>query len=122
MPAERKDGRSEADNASAGSPKIFSLQRCSPDRWVAIDRLSALCPAQNRAGRLRAYNLARTSECVIRLVCCSSSPIQKLASYSPAALGAQAAAVPLSTWGGCKAAGLMESEPGPRLLAEYCLT
>src|SRR5271169_4186998 len=122
MPAEKKGGRTGADNVSAGWLRIFSLQRCSPDRWAPLDQLSGLFPEQNPVRRLRVYNLARTSGFAIRSACRFSSPNQKPASRNRATPGARAAAALLSTSGGCKAAGLTESEPGPRSLAEYCRT
>src|SRR5271166_375525 len=122
MPAEKRDGRSEADNVSAGSPKIFFRQRCFPDRQAPRDRLSGLFPRQNRVRRLRVYNLARTSEFAIRPACCFFSLIQKSVSRSRAAPGVRDAAALLSTLDGCKAAGLRENEPGPQSLAEYCPT
>src|ERR1700679_376005 len=122
MPAEKKDCRTAADNASADSLKIFFLQRCSPDRWAVIDQLSALFPGQNLAAQPRGYNLARTSEFVIRPACCFSSLGQKPASHNRATPGARDAAALLSTLGGCKAAGPKENEPDLRSLAKYCPT
>src|SRR5579864_6156388 len=121
MLPEKKDGHIWADNANGGCLKIFSPQRHPPDRQVPQDQLSALFRGQNPAGRLRVCSLERTSEFAIRSACCSSSPSQEPASRSQAAPGVRAVAAPLSTSGGCKAAGLMESEPGPRSPAEYCL-
>src|ERR1700722_5011757 len=122
MLAEKKDRRSGADNASAGCPEIFSRQRCPPDRLAGQDQPSGLFPGQNLARRPRAYSPERTSEFAIRSACYSPSPIQELASHNQAVPDARAAAAPLSTSGGCKVAGLMESEPAPRSPAECCLT
>src|SRR6266566_6734197 len=121
MPAEKKDGQTGADNANADSPNIFLLTRCLPDRQ-APDQLSAPFRGQNPGGPRRVYSPARTSEFAIQSACCSSSPGQKPASGSRAFAGVRAAAALPSTWGGCKAAGLMESEPGLRSPEEYCLT
>src|SRR5437016_6089173 len=121
MPAEKKDRHTGADNANGDSPNIFLLKRCSLDHQ-APDPLSAPFRGQNPGGPLRAYNLARTSEFAIQSAYCSSSPGQKPASGSQAVAGVRAAAVLPSRWGGCKAAGLMESEPGLRSPEEYCLT
>src|SRR5580704_12578481 len=122
MLAENKDGRTEADNASAGSPKISFPPRCSPDRSMPPDQLSALFPGQNLARRLRACNLVRTSVFAIRSACWLSSLIQKPISRSRAAPVVRDAAALLSRSGGCKAAGPGEIEPDPRSPAEYCLT
>src|ERR1700722_17381252 len=122
MLAEKKDGHTWADSASAGSLRIFSRLRCSPDRWAPQAQLSALFRGQNLARRLRAYSPERTSEFAVRCACCFSSPSRELALRSQAARGVRGVAEPLSTSGGCKAAGLMESEPGPRWPAECCLT
>src|SRR5580704_12872856 len=118
MPAEKKDRRNGADSASAGYPKIFSRQRCLLYRWAVINQLSALFPGQSLAGRLRAYNLARTSEFAIRPVCCWSWLIQRLASRSRAVAHDRGAAALLSTSDEYKAAGLVESERGLRWPAE----
>src|SRR5271156_3604685 len=120
MPAEKKDRRIAADNASADSPEIFFLPRCPPDRSPAADQPSELFPTQNLAARLRACNPARTSEFAIRPACCSSSPIRKPAAHSREAASARAAAAPLATSDGYKAAGPAEIEPGPRSPAKYC--
>src|SRR5579863_4376509 len=114
MPAEKKDRRSGADNASAGWLRIFCLPRCPPDRWAPKGQLSAPFRGQNLAGRLRVYSLARTFEFAIRSACCSSSPIQELASRSRATASGRAAAALPSTSGGYKAAGPGEIEPGLR--------
>src|ERR1700691_3583094 len=122
MPAEKKDRRTVVDNASADSPKIFFQQRCSLDRSAQPDQLSELFPKQNPAKLLHAYNLARTSEFAIRPACCSSLLGQKPASHSRATAGVRGGAALLSTWGGCKAAGPGESEPGPQSPAKHCPT
>src|SRR6267154_2660141 len=113
MHAEKKNGQTGADNANTGSPNISLLKRCLPDRQ-APDQLSAPFRGQNPGGPHRAYSLARTSEFAIQSACCSSSPGQKPASGSRASAGVRAAAALPSTWGGCKAAGIMESKPGLR--------
>src|SRR6478609_9352179 len=109
MPAGKKDGRSEADNASEDCLRIFSRQRYPLDRLAGQDQPSALFPGQNRAKPRRAYSLARTFEFAIRCACCSTSPIQELASCSRVAPGAQAAAALLSTSDGYKVAGSREN-------------
>src|SRR5580692_2309102 len=114
MPAEKKDRRTGADNASAGWPRTFSLQRCSPDRWAPRDQLSALFRGQNLGGPLRVCSLERTSELAIRPACCSSSPVQKPASDNRASPGVQAAAALPSMSDGYKAAGPRGVEPGLR--------
>src|SRR5450631_3524194 len=120
MPAEKKDGHIVADNASAGCPgTVFQRQRL-PDHYHLPDQLSVPFQGQNRARQLRAYNLARTSEFVIRPACCLSSPMQKLVLRNRAVPGVPGAAALLSRWGGCKAAGPGEIEPGPRSHGEYC--
>src|SRR5450631_1786104 len=121
MPAEKKDGRTGADNGSADSPRISCPKHCFPDR-SGPDQLSALCRGQNPGGPLREYSQERTSELAIRPACCSSSPIQKRASGNRAAPGVQAAAALPSKSDGYKAAGPREIEPGLRSLGEYCLT
>src|SRR5271165_6884986 len=121
MPAEKKDGHTGADTASAGSVDIFSPKRCFPDR-LAPDPLSALCRGQNPGEPLRVCSLERTSELGIRFACYSSSPIQKRASDSRAAPGALAAAVFPSMSDAHKAAGPGEIEPDLRSPAKYCRT
>src|SRR5450432_636774 len=122
MLAEKKDGRSGADNANVDYLEISSRQRCPPDRLAGQDQPSALFREQNLARRLRAYSPVRTSEFAIRCVCCSPSPIQELALRSRATPAGRAGAALLSMSGGCRAAGLKESEPGLRSPAEYFLT
>src|SRR5580693_6563542 len=119
MPAEKKDGHSEADNANAGSARIFAPQHCFPDR-SGPNQLSALCRGQNPAGPLRVYSLGRTSELAIRPACCSSSPVQKPASDNRASPGVQAAAALPSMSDGYKAAGPRGVEPGLRSPEKYC--
>src|SRR5215510_14942403 len=120
MPAGKTDDRTEADNASTGSPRIaFPLPRF-PDRSPR-DQLSALCREQNPAEPARVYSRERTSALAVRHVYCSSSPIQRRGSDTRASPSVQAAAVLPSTSDGYKAAGLGETEPSPRWLAEYSL-
>src|SRR5271155_231131 len=121
MPAEKKDGHSEADNANAGSASIFAPQHCFPGR-SGPNQLSALCRGQSPGAPLRVYSLERTSEFAIRPACCSSSPIQKPASDNRASPDGQGAVALPSTSDGYKAAGPREIEPAPRSPAEYCLT
>src|SRR6185503_17402117 len=122
MPAEKKDGRTAAGSASVGSPKIFFLQRCSPDLQAPLDQLLALSQGQNPVGRLLAYSQERTSGCAIQSVCWSSSPDQKPALDSQVFAGALAAAALPSMWGGCRAADPKGSGPALRSQGEYCLT
>src|SRR5579863_5068272 len=121
MPAEKKDGHSEADNANAGSARIFARQHCFPDR-SGPNQLSALCRGQNLAGPLRVYSLEHTSEPAIRPACCSSSPIQRPASDNRASPGGQGVVALPAMSDGYKAAGPGEIEPALRSPAEYCLT
>src|SRR5580698_2438064 len=121
MPAEKKDGHSGADNANAGSARIFATQHCFPDR-SGPNQLSALCRGQNPGAPLRVYSLERTSELAIRPAYCSSSLIQKPASDNPASPGVPAVVALPSTSDGCKAVGPREIEPDLRWPGEYCLT
>src|SRR5579864_3584088 len=121
MPAEKKDGHTGADNASAGSPGISCLMRHFPDR-SAPDQLSALCRGRNPGAQVRVYSLARTSELEIRPAYRSSSPIQKRASNNRATPGVRAVAEFPSRSDGHKAAGPKEVEPDLRWLEEYCPT
>src|ERR1700746_1243132 len=121
MPAGKTDDRTEADNASTGSPRISFPLRRFPDRSPR-DQLSALCREQNPAEPARVYSRGRTSELASRPVDCSSSPIQKRTSDTRASPGVQVAAELPSTSDEYKAAGLGEIEPSPRWPSEYCLT
>src|ERR1700678_92783 len=122
MTAEKKDGHSGADSASADSPGISFPQRCSPDRWAPQDQLWELFRGQNPARLLHACSPERTSVFAIRPACCSSSPGRKPASRNRATPGVRGAAALRARLDGYRVAGPGKIEPDLRSPGEYCLT